>query len=538
MTAAGADGASETARVLLPFLGDDEARFGLDDVARISGLDQELLRDFWRALGFPDPRPGERLFTEADVEMLSGVIALVADGSVESDVARQFARVIGSSVDRIAAAQIDAWLRTAPSAPFGSIDDVERARRSLEVAAIIPRILELVWRRRLRDEARRRLDRDVDSGLVECVGFADLVGFTAQTQQLDTVQLADVVSRFEAIAYDVIPSFGGRVVKTIGDEVMFVVADTVAGCRIALELARRYRVDEELSDVRVGLAMGPVLERDGDIFGHTVNLASRIVSVAFPGSVVISESTYERVAALEDFTFTPLHMHFLKGIGRVPLWRLRGAGEVVERRPLAAIMDRDARQRESRRRWEERNREFGERSDGGVAAALRASIDSLPPRLAAALAGTASPEELHGLVAEPTPTELRALAETILDADLDPDLQIDILTEIVASTALRGIEAEADRLAAEADQEAEEELRRIESETAAALDRIEAEHRARVSEALDRAAAASRAVDEATHRRQEQVAASTADRAEQVTRAARVRARRAARQRARRRDRG
>src|SRR5690606_31615929 len=124
-----------------------------------------------------------------------------------------------------------------------------------------------------------------EAGASGCVGFADLVGFTAQTQQLDTTALASVVGRFEAIAYDVVPARGGRVVKTIGDEVMFVHDDDVEGCRTALELARRYRDEEALSDVRVGLASGPVLERDGDVFGHTVNLASRIVSVAFPGSV-------------------------------------------------------------------------------------------------------------------------------------------------------------------------------------------------------------------------------------------------------------
>lgn len=538
MNEPGADAAAETARVLLPFLDADGARFGLADVARFSGIDQELLLEFWRALGFPEPRPGEQLFTETDVEMLSGLVALVADGAVEPEIARQFARVMGSSIERIAAAQIDAWLRAAPADPFGAVSDDERARRSLEVAAMIPRILEMVWRRRLTDEARRRLVRGDEGAIEEIVGFADLVGFTAQAQQLDTAELADVVERFEAIAYDVIPAFGGRVVKTIGDEVMFVVDDVRAGCRTALELARRYRDDDELSDVRVGLASGPVLERDGDVYGHTVNLASRIVSVAYPGSVVISSELHDRVVDDGEFTFTSLRTHFLKGIGRVPLWRLRAAGEVVERRPQAAIVDREARHRELERRWAERTREYSERSHGAIGEVLLGRLDALPPRLAEVLSGRADPELLLQLIESPTADELRALAETVLDADLDPELQVDILTEIVASTTLRSIEDEADRLAEAADREAETELRRIEFETAATLDRIEQEHRERVAATLERAAIASRAVDAEALRRQEEVAASVADRAEQVTRDARARARMAARQRARRRERG
>ena len=76
------DVASETAaRALLPFL-DDEARFGIEDLAKYSGIDTEPLLDFWRALGFPVPRPGEQLFTDGDVEMLSTIVGLIADGSV------------------------------------------------------------------------------------------------------------------------------------------------------------------------------------------------------------------------------------------------------------------------------------------------------------------------------------------------------------------------------------------------------------------------------------------------------------------------
>lgn len=534
----GEDVASETAaRALLPFL-EDEARFGIEDLARFSGIDTEPLLDFWVALGFPVPRPGEQLFTDTDVEMLSTIVGLIADGSVEPETARQFARVIGSSLERIAAAQIDVWLRTAEEdLAISQLPDDEATARSLEVAALVPRILELVWRRRLMAEARRRLTmvgNDQASNDV-CVGFADLVGFTSQTQQLATSSLAEVVRRFESIAYDVISSFGGRVVKTIGDEVMFVNDDVERSCRTALELARRYREDEALSDVRVGLARGPVLDLDGDVYGATVNLASRIVSVAYPGSVIISSELHDVIEEDPTFTFTSLRTHYLKGIGRVPLWRMRLAGDDVEGPYRSARRDRSERRRFLQSDWDDRNRELQERGGEAFAAALGSEIESLPGRLPSVLAGTASPEIVKALVEEPTTDELDALAQVVLDADIDPELQVDLLTEIEAASTLRELGFEADRMAAEADLIAERQLRQIEHETAQLLDAIEEEHRSKVADAIAHATAASRRVDEEAERRVGEVVAEAEHKAEQATRDARAKARRSARQRAKRR---
>jgi adenylate cyclase len=521
-------------RALQPFLTDDEARFGLDDLARYSQIDPGQLSEFWRALGFPNPRPGEQLFTSSDVEMLSTLVGLIAEGAIEPGAAKQMARVIGSSLDRIASAQIDAWLRGAQLAE----DTEQAAKRSAEMAALLPRVLELVWRRRLVAEARRRLTRASGDGpeTTLCVGFADLVGFTAQTQQLDATTLADVVGRFESIAYDVVGHLGGRVVKTIGDEVMFVNDDVAAACRTALELALRYREDEALSDVRVGLALGPVLERDGDVYGHTVNLASRVVTVAYPGSVIVSPEIHDAVKGDERFTFTSLRSHYLKDIGRVPLWRMRLVGDVDEGPYQSARIDRSQRRRILQRRWEDRNRGFQDRGTD-VAAALLAESEDLPGRLPSVLAGTATPEVMQSLVEDPTSDELDALAAAILASDIDPDLQLDLLTEIEAASTLRQLELEADHKAEMADREAEQELRRIEHETARTLEAIEADHRERVAAAIAQATEESRLVDERAVRRIDQAAEEAERKAAQATRDARANARRSARQRAQRRGR-
>ena len=159
------------------------------------------------------------------------------------------------------------------------------------------------------------------------VGFADMVGFTMLSQHLGDEELAAVVSRFEELAHDTVVALGGRVVKMIGDEAMFVVQTATSAAQIGLSLAEAYADDELLSDVRVALAIGPVLVQDGDFYGPVVNLASRLVGVANPGTVLISD---ELRSALADEGARIRHpgppVRTLKDIGRVQVWKLSRPG--------------------------------------------------------------------------------------------------------------------------------------------------------------------------------------------------------------------
>jgi adenylate cyclase len=164
------------------------------------------------------------------------------------------------------------------------------------------------------------------------VGFADMVGFTVLSQHLGDAELAAVVSRFEELAHDTVVALGGRVVKMIGDEVMFVVQTVTGAAEIGLSLAEAYADDELLSDVRVGLAVGPVLVQDGDFYGPVVNLASRLVGVANPGTVLVSGEF--RTALVDeggqDFDTRALRPRNLKDIGLVQLWKLSRAGSAPD----------------------------------------------------------------------------------------------------------------------------------------------------------------------------------------------------------------
>lgn len=328
---------------------DEQPRFDLAEVAAKAELSADRILPFWRALGFPDPRPNERIFTASDTDMLATIVHMIDAGALDQSLALQMARVVGSSLNRIAAAQVDAVENRTGTDPEAGGDAAGSSRRhagaatalrSAHVVPLMPRILEMVWRRHLATATRRRIVRaSAEEGDNVCVGFADLVGFTAQTRQLPDHQLAEVVRRFETIAYDVVTAHGGRVVKMIGDEVLFLGDSVRGGAELALALADAYRRDEQFSDVRVALASGRVLQRDGDVFGPVVNLASRIVHVAFPGSVVVSQDVRDALEGDERFVLRAMRQHYLKDIGRVPLWSLRpltvpgetGEGAATER---------------------------------------------------------------------------------------------------------------------------------------------------------------------------------------------------------------
>ena len=163
------------------------------------------------------------------------------------------------------------------------------------------------------------------------MGFLDLVGYTALSQELDADELSELVDRFEALTRDTVAELGGRVVKTIGDEVMYVAEDTAQAATIALRLTERTGTDEVLPLARAGLACGTVLARDGDYYGPVVNLAHRLVELARPGSVVTSEEVREALAHEPAFEWQRLRSRKIRDIGRVEVWALRaGAPTAAE----------------------------------------------------------------------------------------------------------------------------------------------------------------------------------------------------------------
>ena len=168
------------------------------------------------------------------------------------------------------------------------------------------------------------------------VGFADLVNFTALVRRLSERDLARLVSRFEALSADVITAHGGRLIKTVGDEVLFTTVGAAPAAAIALDLVDTMAEDDVLPDVRCGMARGPIVSRLGDVFGTTVNRASRLTAVAGAGSVLVDATMARELASMSGFTLTGQRRRVLRGVGAVTPSVLRRRVEHRPPRPLRA----------------------------------------------------------------------------------------------------------------------------------------------------------------------------------------------------------
>ena len=244
------------------------------DVAERTGLPLATLAEVHRAAGLPPVADDVALFTERDVHTFE-VLQASAEIFTWSELL-QFIRVLGSSIARIGDAANALFLHDVehPMRRMGATE-LEVARRTVQATRLAGRVGDVFstyLRLHLQEataRARHAYRHADEHGLMApmAVGFVDLVG------------------RFEASAHDVITDLGGRLVKLIGDEVMFVAVEPTMGCEIAVALLRAFGDDPALTP-RGGLAYGEVLSRSGDYFGPTVNLAARLAEQAVPGEVL------------------------------------------------------------------------------------------------------------------------------------------------------------------------------------------------------------------------------------------------------------
>ena len=220
------------------------------------------------------------------------------------DLALQIARVMGSALASVADAEVAA-VRSAQEAPLraGGGGNVEVAfdlvRTAEDFMPLLAPVLDTVHRHHVAAAGRRYALWGVPptpEGTTDAVvGFADLVGFTALSASLTATALDSLLVEFERLVVDVLARPSARLVKLIGDEAMFVVGDAVEAVAIARQLVDAVSASDGLPPVRIGLAAGEVLVREGDLFGPVVNLASRLVGSAEPGQVVLDTETARRV---------------------------------------------------------------------------------------------------------------------------------------------------------------------------------------------------------------------------------------------------
>ena len=263
------------------------------EVAEEAGVPIDLAEELWQQLGFPRADDDDVAFTEADVTALQQTAELIDLGILEPESQAALVRTWGRSFARLAE-----WQTTLLGGIALNADDPQKAMDEL-VGTVLPAVESLqdyVWRRHLASAAQRLLGDPGGAGeestLAVC--FVDIVGYTSQSKTMADSDLVEWVDHFEDEMTRQVVSAGGRLIKTIGDEVLFVADDAVAAAEVALNATEMGADDDDpFPMVRAGVALGPVVSRLGDVFGPTVNIASRLTSVARPGSVLVDRNAYD-----------------------------------------------------------------------------------------------------------------------------------------------------------------------------------------------------------------------------------------------------
>ncbi|KHL16387.1 adenylate cyclase [Mumia flava] len=299
-----------------------EPTFTSDEVAAAAGISYEEARRLWRALGFPDSGD-TKAFVPADVDALQTVSAVVGSGLVDDDTVVRLTRALGSTMSRLAEWQISTIAELLERREDSAAGPERWTRSGKDVAEamgpVFERLLVYAWRRHLAASASRAqaLAADEEDLLHQTmtVGFADLVAFTALSNDLADDGLADLVEQFESRCIDVVTQAGGRPIKTLGDSVLFVADGPEMGVDIGFAIVADIGRDRNLPDVRVGIGTGSVISRLGDVYGPPVNLAARLTAVARRNRVIIDETT---AAGLSDrFETRAMAQRHLRGFGNV-----------------------------------------------------------------------------------------------------------------------------------------------------------------------------------------------------------------------------
>jgi adenylate cyclase len=151
----------------------------------------------------------------------------------------------------------------------------------------------------------------------------DLVDFTRSTQQWDASMLERTLERFERETALRVTAVGGRVVKTLGDAVLYVADEPDLAVEVALKTVEAHCQDDELPDVRAGVALGPLLVRLGDVFGAPVNLASRLTDEARPRTVLVDEATASALGDDRSYDLKRLRKRSVRGYRSLTPYLLR-----------------------------------------------------------------------------------------------------------------------------------------------------------------------------------------------------------------------
>jgi adenylate cyclase len=306
-------------------------RFTSGEIARMSGVEESFLIAARRAMGLPIPDAGDAVYTDAELES-TRMIHVARDAGITDEELLELLRVLGRGLSQAAETLRALPLRLVLEP---GMSEPELAYQYAQAAAglyplvnpLVGNLLALHLKHATQStvvSAFERVDGQLPGSREVAICFADLVGFTRLGEEVAPDELGRLAVRLEALAGDVAAA-PVRLVKTIGDAAMLASPEPEPLLDAALSLIEAADAEgEELPQLRAGAALGQALPRAGDWYGRPVNLASRITSIARPGSLLVERELRESSPDAYDWSYAGERK--LKGIrGSVPLFRARRA---------------------------------------------------------------------------------------------------------------------------------------------------------------------------------------------------------------------
>lgn len=298
-------------------------RYTWAEILAETGMEPRLASRLWRSMGFAEIDVDEVAFTDADRDAMCRAARLLESGLVPADVEIAATRTLGQAMGTLADWQIEVLHQMVLSAD-GEVDDARIHDVADELLPLLETMQTYIWRRHLAAAAGRFMTASPETGLSRTlvVGFADMVEFTRTTRSVSPSELLELVERFQAVAADLVATHGGRVVKTVGDEVLYVAEEPAAAAEIALGLLDAVAGNETLPELRIGMALGAVLTRYGDVFGEVVNIASRLTTHARPGRILIDAHLAGALEHHDAYRVKNRRSLSVQGYSRLSSWGL------------------------------------------------------------------------------------------------------------------------------------------------------------------------------------------------------------------------
>jgi len=284
------------------------ASLGETTFARLSeetGVPVELLMVIREVIGSAQPQPDDRV-REDELQVVPFVEFAVGTGVGQRGLERLL-RVYGDNLRRMAESEDDWWytelmpalgtdinpaetLDAAGKIPLQATDWSDRA-----VLAIYHAQQGHTWTKSMIETVETALE---EAGLhirlerVPAISFLDITGYTRLTEERGDAAAADLAEDLTRMVQRISVRHGGEPVKRLGDGVMLHFPEPGSGVLAALEMVEGV-AEAGLPPAHVGVHAGPVLFQDGDYYGRTVNVASRIADYARPGEVLVSQAVLD-----------------------------------------------------------------------------------------------------------------------------------------------------------------------------------------------------------------------------------------------------